>query len=130
MNIVHAASELFPFMKTGGLADAVGGLTKALAAAGHEVSVFVPGYRAALEHPDADGVERVHRLQIELGGRFLEADLLRLRLAPGYTVYFVARDEYFDRRGAYGTGDRDYDDNAERFIFFSRPWPRRCVWPT
>ncbi len=120
MNIVHAASELFPFMKTGGLADAVGGLTKALAAAGHEVSVFLPGYRAALDHPDADGVERVHRLQIELGGRYLEADLLRLRLAPGYTVYFVARDEFFDRRGAYGTNERDYDDNAERFIFFAK----------
>ncbi len=120
MNIVHAASELFPFMKTGGLADAVGGLTKALAAAGHEVSVFLPGYRAALDHPDADGVERIHRLQIELGGRYLEADLLRLRLAPGYTVYFVARDEFFDRRGAYGTNERDYDDNAERFIFFAK----------
>ncbi len=120
MNIVHAASELFPFMKTGGLADAVGGLTKALAVAGHEVSVFIPGYRAALDHPDADGVERLHRLQIELGGRYLEADLLRLKLAPGYTVYFVARDEFFDRRGAYGTNERDYDDNAERFIFFSK----------
>ncbi len=120
MNIVHAASELFPFMKTGGLADAVGGLTKALAAAGHEVSVFLPGYRAALEHPDAEGAERVHRLQIELGGRFLEADLLRLRVAPRYTVYFVVRDEFFDRRGAYGASGRDYDDNAERFVFFSK----------
>ena len=120
MNIVHAASELFPFMKTGGLADAVGGLTKALAAAGHEVSVFLPGYRTALEHPEADGAERVHRLQIELGGRFLEADLLRLRLAPGLTVYFVVRDEFFDRRGAYGTNERDYDDNAERFVFFCK----------
>lgn len=120
MNIVHAASELFPFMKTGGLADAVGGLTKALAAAGHDVSVFLPGYRAALEHPEADGAKRLHRLQIELGGRFVEADLLRLKLAPRYTVYFIARDEFFDRRSAYGTNERDYDDNAERFIFFAK----------
>jgi starch synthase len=120
MNIVHAASELFPFMKTGGLADAVGGLTKALAAAGHEVSVFLPGYRTALEQPEADGAQRLHRLQIELGGRFVEADLLRLRLSPGFTVYFIVRDEFFDRRGAYGTNERDYDDNVERFIFFSK----------
>ncbi|MFT3829416.1 MAG: glycogen synthase GlgA [Opitutaceae bacterium] len=120
MNIVHAASELFPFMKTGGLADAVGGLTKTLAAAGHEVSVFLPGYRTALEHPEADGARRIHRLQIELGGRFVEADLLRLRVAAGYTVYFIVRDEFFDRRGAYGTNERDYDDNAERFIFFAK----------
>ncbi len=120
MNIVHAASELFPFMKTGGLADALGGLTHALAAAGHDVAVFIPGYRTALEHHEADGAERIHRLQIELGDQFLQADLLRLRLGVRLTVYFVVRDEYFDRRGAYGTNDRDYDDNAERFIFFSK----------
>ena len=120
MKIVHAASELFPFMKTGGLADAVGGLTRALAAAGHDVSVFLPGYRAALDHPDADGAERVLRLQVELGGQFLAADLLRVPLGPRLTVYFIVRDEFFDRRFAYGTTDRAYDDNAERFIFFSR----------
>lgn len=120
MNIVHAAGELFPFMKTGGLADAAGGLTKALAAAGHEVSVFLPGYRAALEHHAADHVERVHRLQVEFAGRYLKADLLRLRAGPRHTIYFIQRDEYFDRRGAYGSPERDYDDNAERFIFFSK----------
>ena len=120
MNIVHAASELFPFMKTGGLADAVGGLTHALAEAGHDVAVFLPGYRTALEHHEADAAQRVHRLQVELGGEFLQADLLCLRLSPRLTVYFVVRDEYYDRREAYGTGERDYDDNAERFIFFSK----------
>lgn len=120
MRIVHAASELFPFMKTGGLADAIGGLTQALADAGHEISVFLPGYRAALEHPDAAGAQRVHRFQVELRDQFLQADLLKLELRRGLTMYFVARDEFFDRRGAYGSDERDYDDNAERFIFFSK----------
>ncbi len=120
MNIVHAAGELFPFMKTGGLADAVGGLAKALAAAGHEVSVFLPGYRTALDHPAADSAERVHRLQVEVGGRYLRADLLRVRVGLRHTTYLIQRDEYFDRRGAYGSAERDYDDNAERFIFFSK----------
>jgi len=41
--IVHAASEMFPYMKTGGLADAVGALAAALADDGHEVAVFLPG---------------------------------------------------------------------------------------
>ncbi|MCC6415864.1 MAG: glycogen/starch synthase, partial [Opitutaceae bacterium] len=48
MKIVHVASELFPFVKTGGLADAVAALAGALADQGHEVAVFLPGYRAAL----------------------------------------------------------------------------------
>ena len=69
MKIVHAASELFPYIKTGGLADAVGALTAALADNGHEVSVFLPGYRAALEHRDAAGAERKWRLKIEMGRR-------------------------------------------------------------
>ena len=43
MKIVHAASELYPYLKTGGLADAVGALTSTLANRGHEVSVFLPG---------------------------------------------------------------------------------------
>src|SRR5438046_372420 len=58
MKIVHAASELFPYIKTGGLADAVGALCAALADNGHEVSVFLPGHRTALEHKDAAGAVR------------------------------------------------------------------------
>ena len=58
MKIVHAASELFPYMKTGGLADAVGALTGRFADLGHEVSVFMPGYRSALSHPSAAAAER------------------------------------------------------------------------
>ena len=46
MKIVQVASEMFPFIKTGGLADAVGALSSALADNGHDVSVFIPGYRA------------------------------------------------------------------------------------
>jgi len=45
MKIIHAASELYPYVKTGGLADAVGSLASTLADKGHEVAVFVPAYR-------------------------------------------------------------------------------------
>ncbi len=45
MNIVFAASEGVPFSKTGGLADVVGALPRALAALGHQVSVYLPRYR-------------------------------------------------------------------------------------
>ena len=42
MHIAFVASECVPFSKTGGLADVVGALPRALAAAGHEVSVYHP----------------------------------------------------------------------------------------
>ena len=73
MRIVLAASELFPYIKTGGLADAVGALASALAEKGHEVSVFIPGYRSVLEHPEAgDG-----RAQTAAQGRAGRSDSLR-----------------------------------------------------
>ena len=45
MHIAFVASECVPFSKTGGLADVVGALPKALAALGHQVSIYVPHYR-------------------------------------------------------------------------------------
>ena len=45
MNIAFAASECVPFSKTGGLADVVGALPRALASLGHQVSVYIPRYR-------------------------------------------------------------------------------------
>lgn len=120
MKIVHAASELFPYMKTGGLADAVGAMTASLADNGHEVSVFLPGYRAALEHKDATGAERKLRLKIEMANSFVSGDVRVFSPRKNLTVYLICRDEYFDRRGAYGNGERDYEDNSDRFIFFCK----------
>jgi starch synthase len=120
MKIVHAASELYPYMKTGGLADAVGALTATFADMGHEVSAFLPGYRAALAHPGAAAAERKFRLKIEMGDQFLTGDVLAFSPRKNLTVYMVCRDEFFDRKNPYGNGERDYDDNADRFTFFCK----------
>jgi len=120
MKIVHAASELFPYMKTGGLADAVGALTGTFAEMGHEVSAFLPGYPSALAHPLAAGAERKFRLKIEMGDQFLSGDVLAFSPAKNLTVYLICRDEFYDRRFPYGNGERDYEDNADRFIFFCK----------
>ena len=45
MHIAFAASECVPFSKTGGLADVVGALPRALAGLGHQVTVYLPRYR-------------------------------------------------------------------------------------
>ncbi len=120
MKIVHAASEVFPYVKTGGLADAVGALAGTFADRGHEVSVFLPGYRLALDHPAASGAERKLRLKIEMGDRFASSDVYVLTPKKNLTVYLISREEFFDRRGIYGNGERDYEDNDNRYIFFAK----------
>jgi starch synthase len=120
MKIVHVASELFPYVKTGGLADAVASLAGSLADNGHEVSVFLPGYRAALEHPDAAGAQRQFRLKIEMGSQFLSGDVRVFSPRKNLSVHLICREEFFDRRAPYGNGERDYEDNADRFIFFCK----------
>ncbi len=120
MKIVHAASELFPFIKTGGLADAVGALSQSLADRGHEVAVFLPGYRSVLDHPELADAERIHALGIEMGDQVYRGEVLAKKVKKNLTIYLICRDELFDRRAPYGTPTRDYEDNAERFIFFSK----------
>ncbi len=120
MRIVHAASEMFPYIKTGGLADAVAALAGALADKGHEIAVFIPGYRSVLDGPHATGATQSHKLKIEMGDSFLAGDVYTLNPRPGVTLHLICREEFFDRKLPYWTGERDYDDNDARFIFFQK----------
>ena len=120
MKIVHVASEMFPYIKTGGLADAVGALASSLADKGHDVAVFIPGYRVALEHKDATGAERKLRLKVEMADGFYSGEVRVFSPRDRLKVYLICREEFFDRRAPYGNGERDYEDNAERFIFFCK----------
>ncbi|HSI10024.1 MAG TPA: glycogen synthase GlgA [Rariglobus sp.] len=120
MKIVQAASELFPYIKTGGLADAVGALSTTMAGRGHEVAVFLPGYRAVVDHPLASAAKRTLGLRIEMGDTFMTGEVRSFSPAPNLTVHLVCREEFFDRRSPYGTPERDYEDNHHRFIFFCK----------
>lgn len=120
MRIVHAASELFPYLKTGGLADMVAALAGTLADNDHEIAVFMPGYRSVLDGPHATEAKRTHKLKIEMGDAFLAGDVYTLSPRKGVTLYLVCREEFFDRKLPYWTGERDYDDNDARFIFFQK----------
>src|SRR6266404_1811307 len=119
MKIFFAASEMAPYAKTGGLGDVVSALPTALRQLGHEVTCCLPFYRAAQEVArDAKPIGLT--LQIPLGSRTVTGDVLELKQADGVRVLFVRRDEFFDRSELYYTGVRDYEDNAERFLFFSK----------
>jgi starch synthase len=117
MHIAFAASECVPFSKTGGLADVVGALPRALAALGHQVSVYVPRYRQT-KLTDPETV--VASITIPYDDKYRFCSVVTAGASAGIKFYFVDYPPYFDREALYGTAAGDYPDNAERFAMFSR----------
>ncbi|HJZ63959.1 MAG TPA: glycogen synthase GlgA [Candidatus Acidoferrum sp.] len=126
MRILFVASEGLPFSKTGGLADVVESLPKALVARGHEVAVILPRYRGtkttAVVMPS---------LTIPLGSRLRFPAVADGTLLNGVHYFFVDDPGYFERDGIYGTPSGDFWDNAERFSEFSRAAIEiaKHIWP-
>jgi starch synthase len=117
MHIAFVASECVPYSKTGGLADVVGALPRALAGLGHQVSVYVPRYRQTkLAAPETV----VRSITVPFDDQYRFASVVTAGHSSGVRVFFVDYPPYFDRDGLYGTSAGDYPDNAERFALFSR----------
>jgi len=120
MKILIAASEFAPFAQTGDFAAYVEKLAAATAAAGNETTVVLPLYRCIREGK-IPGLKRGKlRLNIDLGANKLPAEVWEVSGPGGVRLLFIGRDEFFDRTGLYGMDGRDYQDNAARFIFFSK----------
>ena len=117
MHIAFAASECVPFSKTGGLADVVGALPRALAALGHQVSVYVPRYR---QTKLTDPQTVVASVTIPFDDKYRFCSVVTAGSSAGVKFYFVDYPPYFDREALYGSPAGDYPDNAERFALFSR----------
>lgn len=120
MKILLAGSELSPFARTGGLGDVLAGLPAALIARGHEVSVVLPCYRGLSEEKELSPRSTGVKLTAQIGAKRLEAEILQGETPNGVQVFLVRHDEFFNRAGLYGAEGRDYEDNAERFIYFSQ----------
>lgn len=119
MHVLLAASELHPFSKTGGLADAVAALGLAVAQAGCRVTVITPLYRGIqAKYPAIRPMGWPFDLRI--GPELVSGQFHRLDPAPGLSIWFVEQAGYFDRPGLYNEGQLDYPDNAQRFLFLSK----------
>lgn len=105
------ASEAAPFAKTGGLADVLGALPKALQQAGEEVAVVLPFYRNAAV-PNARVAYR--GLQLAMGARAYSANIVE-QFENGVRYLFVQIPQLYDRDGIYDERGREFPDNALRF---------------
>jgi starch synthase len=133
LKIAMITPECVPFAKTGGLADVVGALPKALTKLGHEVIVIMPKYAAIQSH-------RLTRLFdsmcVWMGNteEWCAVDTAVSTTAEnaattemGVKVYFIESHKYFDRYGLYYDPDHnDYLDNPKRFGFFCRAALQLC----
>ncbi len=117
MRILYVTSEAYPLIKTGGLGDVAGSLPPALQAAGHDVVLIMPAYRAALDA--APGLEPMTDLDLQGG----HVTLLRGRFPhTQVTLWLVAAPRLFDRPGNpyLDPNGRPWPDNAQRFGLFCR----------
>ncbi|MFJ7638114.1 glycogen synthase GlgA [Peribacillus sp. NPDC097225] len=113
MNVLFAASECAPFIKTGGLGDVIGALPKALKKQGVNVSVILPKFKDLPFHIKQE-MTHVTSIEVPVGWRQQFCGIEKL-VANGITYYFLDNEYYFKRHGSYG-----YFDDGERFAFFSR----------
>lgn len=127
LKILFVTSELFPFMKTGGLADVSAALPQMLTELGHEVRILVPKYGAIDSRKyKIHDVVRLKDLSIKIGDEevtfsirssFLPSPKVRVQ------IYFLDNPQYFSsRKSLYNdplTGV-EFKDNDERFILLNQ----------
>src|SRR5665213_4372355 len=100
MKILLASSEVYPFSKTGGLADMAGALGRALGMAGHEVCIVTPLYRGIREK-FTQIFKEDWTFNLPLGDQWVQAGLWSADMENGLKVYFVDQPHFFDRAGIY-----------------------------
>ncbi len=118
--ILFATSEVYPLVKTGGLADVSASLPEALCKLGYDCQILLPGYPAALKAARDAGSRRKIRFR---HGQY-DVSLWQTRL-PGtaVTLWLVDCPALFDRTGdsPYQNDDgEDWWDNAHRFHLFGQ----------
>lgn len=114
MRVLHVAAEIFPLIKTGGLADVLGALPQALLDSGTDTRLLLPGLPAIL-----DGLENLEPL-ITLGPAFGAAvlTLRRGRLPNSGVITYVIDAPFLYRRAGnpyLGPDGHDWTDNHRRF---------------
>ncbi|HWK65329.1 MAG TPA: glycogen synthase GlgA [Rhizobiaceae bacterium] len=116
MKVLAIASEVFPVVKTGGLADVTGALPLALADQGVRTSTVLPGYPTVMAHMKKG--QALHRYADLLGG---EAAILRTGLS-GLDLFVLHAPHLFDRDGGPygGTPGVEWPDNWRRFAALSK----------
>lgn len=113
MKLLFAASECYPFVKTGGLGDVAASLPKELIKNNIDVRVIIPKYGdIAPKYKDLMQHKKDFYFYVGWRNQYCGIETLEYE---GITFYFVDNEYYFKRPGYYG-----YYDDGEKFVYFSK----------
>ncbi len=130
MRILHAASEVYPLLKTGGLGDVTAALVPALRRLGVEARLLVPGLPTILD--GLDDLERVAALPDIAGVGDIALLNGRLR-GSAVPAFVIAAPDLYERPGNpyLGPDGKDWPDNHRRFALLGRTAADLAaeIWP-
>ncbi len=113
MNVLFAASEAVPYAASGGLADVVGSLPKAINELGSDCRIVMPLYRSISEE-FRNEMTFVKNITVDVSWRKQYCGIFKA-VKNDIVFYFIDNEYYFNRDGLYG-----FYDDCERFVFFDR----------
>ena len=119
MKVLFVCAELYPFLKTGGLADVAAGLPPALRALGCDVRLLMPGFPALMDAARTlKPLAALPQKPLPWGPapQLPQARLVQAQL-PGALAYLVVSPALYDRPGSpyLSPNGKDWEDNAQRF---------------
>ncbi len=116
MKILFASAELFPFSKSGGLADMASALPRAFRKRGQEVTAVTPLY-SFIDIAKYDIRKSEERFRLRIGAKIYEVELSHCKY-EGLDVLLVYTPILCDREYLYGPPGGSYPDNDLRFAIF------------
>jgi len=125
-NVLFVTSEVFPYSKTGGLADVSNSLPQALNSLGNEVRIITPKYGPLDERRlQIHEIKRLKDLKVEVLGKQTKFSIKSSFIHGKNTkaqIYLLENNDFFKNKGIYYNPrtKKDFSNNDERFLFFSK----------
>ena len=120
MRILMISAEGPPLARATALVDVLEALPRELRARKHEVGIVMPFYREISENMAIELRDTGITVDVQVGAKNYVAEFVEGRTAGGVQSFFIRCDAFFDRASIYGEHGVNYEDNAARFIFFSK----------
>ncbi len=125
-NVLFVTSEVYPYSKTGGLADVSNSLPQSLNSLGNDVRIITPKYGPLDERRlQIHEIKRLKDLKINVGGKDAKFSIKSSFIHSKNTkaqMYLLESQDFFKNKGIYQSANtkKDFPNNDERFLFFCK----------